>query len=138
MINLIYGHKDKIREWVCNELKLEKFGGDNYEAIGIMDDEELIGGFIYHHYVGHMVDISLATISKKWCTRRILREIFKYPFETCGVIRFQAQCKRSNKPMKKLFKRLGFKLEGVLRKAYRGTDDVFCYSMMKDECRWLK
>ncbi len=138
MINLIYGHKDQIREWVCNELELEKFGGEDYEAIAIMDDNELIGGYIYHHYKGHMIDITLATISKKWCTKRVLREIFKYPFETCGVMRFQAQCKRSNKAMKKLFERLGFKLEGVLRKAYRGTDDVFCYGMMKNECRWLK
>lgn len=138
MINLIYGHKDKIRQWVSNELKMDKIGGEKYEAIGIMNDGELVGGIVYHNFMGHSIECSLATTTKRWCNRRVLSEFFKYPFIDCGAVRFQATCKRSNKPMKRFFKKVGFKFEGVARKGFDGIEDAFLFSMLKDECNWIR
>lgn len=138
MITVVHDYKDKIREWVSNELKLGKIGGDAYHAIGLIEDDKIIGGIIYHGYRGFQIECSLATTTEKWCNRRVLNEFFKYPFITCGVERFQAICKRSNKPMKKFFRKIGFKFEGVARKGFDGREDAFLFSMMKDECKWIR
>jgi len=105
---------------------------------GVVVDGELVAAWVFHDYRGHMIDITLASISKRWCTRQSLRAIFHYAFNVADVMRFQAVCHRRNKKMRKLFRGLGFIEEGVLRKGFDGQRDAVLYSMLRDECKWVE
>ncbi len=129
---------EPIREWVSRELGQEKLGGDKFATLGIMDEGELIGGAIYHQYTGHMMEISLAAISPKWCSKKTLRAIFSYPFEQLGVTRMNAICDKKNKKIRKIMERIGFKQEGCLRKALPNGHDAIFYGMINTECKWIK
>lgn len=131
-------YSDIIRDWVSSQVGIDKIGGDNFSSIGIMTDGQLVGGAIYHGYRRHMVDISLATTDKRWCTRKVLRSLFGYPFNQLRVVRLGATCSKKNKDIRNLMDKLGFKLEGCARKAFDGKNDAMVYSMLKTECRWLK
>jgi len=131
-------YSDDIRDWVSGQIGIGKIGGDYFSSIGIIKEGELVGGAIYHDFHGHMIDISLATTDKRWCTRKVLRALFAYPFEKLGVIRLGVTCSKKNKNIRNLMKKLGFKQEGCARKAFDGKNDAMVYSMLNTECRWLK
>lgn len=134
---IVYNEKYKIRQWVSDRLKMDKIGNDMFEAIGLIKNDELIAGIVFHDYKGYEISCSLATTSKNWCTKRILEEGFHYPFVTCNVERLFVRCRRGNKKVKKLLKRMGFKFEGVARKGFDGKQDAFFFSMLKNECKWI-
>ena len=71
-----------IRDWVSGVIGIDKIGGEHFTSIGIVSDGTLVGGAIYHDFHPHMIDISLATTDKRWCTRKVLRSLFSYPFES--------------------------------------------------------
>ncbi len=130
-------YNESIRDWVSRELGQEKLGGDKFAALGIMSDGELIGGAIYHQFTGNMIEISLASISPAWCSRKTLKAIFSYPFEQMGVTRMNAFCDKKNKKIRKIMERIGFKQEGCLRKALPNSHDAIVYGMLRDECKWI-
>ena len=134
-------YQDKIRDWVSRELGFEKIGGDNFAAAGILVNNELVGGAVFHDLTGHMMEISLATTSPKWCTRKHIKELLSYPFVQCGYQRLNARCAKKNKKMRRLMERFGFKEEGCARKAYvmpdGQIDDCVIYGMLKEECKWI-
>ena len=133
---------DVVLRWTAEKLenKIEYYLPCS--VMGIMMGNELIAGLIYNDYkeypMGSKIEISIATISPRWATRRTLREIFSYPFVQLQVDRLQAITARTNHNTRKLLKRLGFKHEGVMRRSYNGHEDAFVYSMLPDEARWIK
>ncbi len=135
-MQVVRGHDEQVRKWVQNELG-EPISGDA-RALGLVHDDELIAGIVYHNYKGFMVECSLATTSRKWCQKDVIRAFMSYPFEELGCIRFHATCRKSNKKMRKLFEGLGFKYEGCARQAYDGTEDAMIYSILKDENKWTR
>ena len=127
-----------IRDWVSGVIGIDKVGGEHFTSIGIVNNGTLVGGAVYHDYHGYMVDISLATTDKRWCTRKVLRSLFAYPFKQLGVTRLGVTCSKKNKDIRRLMDKLGFKLEGCARMAFDGKNDAMVYSMINTECRWLK
>lgn len=129
----------------CERILGAEFDKKNSFTMGIEYDSELVGGIIWDQYrPGHMIQINLATLTPHWCTRKILREIFDYPFNHLGVMRLQAITWRSNKALRSLVERLGFRFEGI---AYLGTEhngqvtDAACYSILSRQCEkmgWIK
>ena len=133
---------DVILQWTAEKLENDVEKYQPCSAMGIMIGNELIGGLIYNDYrecpMGSTIEISIATVSPRWATRRTLREIFSYPFVQLQVDRLQAMTARTNHVTRKLLKRLGFKHEGVMRRYYDGQEDAFIFSMMPEEAaRWI-
>ena len=58
-------------------------GFDKASAIGFVDDGNLVAGLVYHDYQPEagVVEISAASNSKRWLTRRTLFAIFSIPFD---------------------------------------------------------
>lgn len=136
-VYLAYGYDQYIRQWVSNELGYA-VGGDNYRAIGILHNDRVIGGCVYHDYKGYMVEGSLATTDKRWCSRKVLKALFDFAFNELGCERFHAVCSKKNKQMRDIFVRLGFKQEGSHPKAHIDGSDAISYGMLKDQCKWIK
>lgn len=141
---LIYGHDAQIASWVCQQLKLKPYPDGLYRAIGITDSHgRLIGGLIWHNYHEDnwgkplLIEVTLATVDKRWATRHNLRELFGYPFCQLGVKRVQATCHRKAKRVRTALKKLGFTFEGIVREAHPQGGDAAHYSILKPECKWL-
>jgi hypothetical protein len=104
-------------------------------ALGIVRGGNLVGGVVYHGYVGHDIQVSIAldrTAFLPW------RALFAYPFEQLGCSRLTAFTGRKNKKARKLLENLGFNLEGVHLRGLDGTSDAMSYGMLKENCRWIK
>ena len=112
-------------------------------AIGaaLLKDGKMAGAVVFNNYhvlhKGSWCEISVAIDDAECVSRRGLRKIFEYPFKQLGVSRLQAVTAVTNLRCKAFIERLGFKLEGLARKAHDGETDQAVYSMMPNECRWL-
>ena len=136
MLDIAIGYDEQVRDWVSKELGLEKIGGDMFAAIGIAEDGELISGALFHDYREYMVEMSFASTSPTWCSRKTLKALFDYPFNQLGVTRINANCAKGNKKMRDIVRRIGFKQEGCARKGYDGKQDAVLYGMLNKECKW--
>lgn len=110
-------------------------------SIGIWDSEEnkLVGGVTYANYTTREIWASIWLENKRALTRPILRELFSYPFITCGVVRLTTNTKASNEKSLKMQKQMGYVYEGRLRRFFgdEDGDDAIILSMLKEECRWI-
>jgi RimJ/RimL family protein N-acetyltransferase len=110
---------------------------DPCSAIGVRRGDYLIAGFVYNHYNGHSIDVTVASVNPLWAVRRdIIRALFAYPFLQLGCSRLGCMVVGDGKS-KKLATGLGFTLEGVLRRGYDGVNDAQVYGMLREECKWL-
>lgn len=123
--------------WVCNGL------GDNPQeygrnvTLGIYLDKRLISGVIFNDIRPNRdVWLSIYSIDKKWCNRRVLRLIFDFVFNKINAERASAFVSKDNEPSKKMLEKLGFVREGLLRHYRDNGKDCYVYGMLKSECKW--
>ena len=95
----------------------------------------VVGGVVYHNFVGHDCQVSIAVARVTFMPWRAL---FDYPFNQLGCVRLTALIGRKNKKSRALCERLGFKVEGVHLKGLDGREDAISYGMLRSQCRWLK
>lgn len=141
---LVYGHDEIVAQWVAAKLRQPPYARGMARAIGITDNNILIAGVVYNnqHLDNHgkplLIEMSIASVDKHWCTRHNLKELFSYPFLQLRVKRVQATCHRRAKHVRSFLDRLGFHFEGIVREAHPLGGDAAHYSMLKPECKWIK
>lgn len=123
--------------WVEERLNLrfEKAAG-----IGVALDGQLVAGVVYSEYRPNVpaIDASIVSTDPAWASRSVLRAIFAYPFNQLGVERLSATTAKRNKTAREFLVRLGFQLEGIGRRAFPGGGDAAVYSILRNECRWIR
>lgn len=142
MPTLVYGRDAEVAEWVAAHWPDPiQFGG--CRAIGIAEPTgpetaRLLAGVVYtnHSFDGANIDMSIASISPRWCSRTVLGALFAYPFEMLKVRRATAITGRKNKIARDFLRRLGFREEGIARHGF-ARDDAVIHGMLKAECRWI-
>lgn len=144
-MTLLYGADEQVCNWASKEL-FGKEGMFNYpyaKGTGVTLDNRLVAGIIYDgircYPDGrfHQLEMSIASVDKRWCTRHNLRELFAYPFIQLDLERVQTTCSASNEGVIMFNQRLGFKKEGVHRQAWLMGGDSVSFSMLRSECEWL-
>lgn len=96
----------------------------------------LWGGVIYTGYTGSMVMMHMAGWNG-WVTRELTWLCFDYPFNQLGVTKVVGTVRSDNKLTCALDERLGFTLEHEIEHGIPGGT-MRIYSMLRDDCRWLK
>lgn len=130
-----------IVDWVARQIGFA--GADLMPATGIavMFGDEIIAGVVYNEYreldQGRTMQASIAAISPRWATRRVLYDLFAYPFLQMRVTRLWTAGSRKNRHARKIAERLGFRYEGMARRAWDGQTDAVIQSMFPEECRWI-
>lgn len=109
-----------------------------FVAVGVVRSGIILGGIVWHNFRGFSIEVSIAFDRADWIRPSTLRNIAGYPFNQLGVTRVTAIVGRKNEPMRKLCEKLGFKLEGIGRKAFDGKQDAVLYGILRHECKWLK
>lgn len=126
----------------CPGLINESDFGSHYAAFGFQRKGELLAGVVFYNYVewkGRPVDveIALAAVSPRWCSKRAISQIFYFAFHTLGVKRVSARVARQNKRARRFIEGVGLKLEGKKAKGFDGFQDLMFYGLTKRECKWL-
>jgi len=136
---LLYGADKDVCEWVSQQLFKDPYAFDEKaKAIGIIKDGKLIAGVVYTNYVPNVtIEMSIATIDKRWCNRHNLEAFFKYPFIQLGLERVQTLCSAIDEGVIMFNQKLGFTQEGYHRKAFPLGGDAISWGMLKSECRWI-
>lgn len=119
--------------WLEERLTSAKF--THYQCVGVMRGEKLVGVVCFHNHVGPNVEVSVASDDPRWLSAGVLRALAHYPFEILKVARVSAVTHKRNKRARKGVERLGFKLEGVLRKMYE-NDDACVYGLLREDFRY--
>lgn len=70
-------------------------------------------------------------------SRGIIRALAVYAFSTLGVNRVTARAVRSNTDSHRILARLGFQIEGTLRRADDG-EDVIIYGLLPEDLRHVQ
>lgn len=138
---LVYGYNRDITGWVYKQLGFGTVSDDD-KAIGIVVDDTLIGGVVYNDFrLGKdgplSIEMSIATVDKRWINRNNLNALFAYPFIQLNVKRVQATTRADNAAVCRFLARLGFTFEGIGREAHPLGGDVAVYSMLQPECKWI-
>lgn len=137
MLDIIWGCD--FGPWILDRLPLVRTFGQHYRTVGIGDGKQVIAAVVYYDYYERFktLQISMASITPRWCSRRTVQAILRYPFVDLGCERVTAHTSSGNTKMIKLFDGVGFKQEGVMRKGF-GDQDCLIYGMLRDEAkRWL-
>ncbi len=101
-----------------------------------MRHDKLIAAVVYHDFRGNQIEASIASISKFWATKPILRALFSYPFIQLKVNRMLVLCAEDNAKAMKMNKQLGFTKEGRLRGLFDKSDGIL-WGMLKNECKFI-
>lgn len=137
-MNFVFGQDQAVANWVRERLAGVDNGFGQYSAIGVEDGGALIAGVVYHDYRRYSIQISMASNTPKWCSRRTLSILLGYPFNQCGVERITACTSKNNRALRSLVVRLGFKLEGTIRRGFDGVQDLLVYGLLKEEAaKWI-
>lgn len=140
-LTIVAGERERVGLWMIAKLEgLTSLPG-GFECLGVARDGVLIGGVIFTDYrpCRNGGDITVWAVGDgAWLSRRVIREILSYPFVRLNCHRLTAATARSNKPSRKLLKKLGFVEEGKLRRGYDVRQDLIVHGLLRNEQRWVK
>ena len=136
-IRCIHDDPQRFIDWVKDRLRLTKITGqDQAQAYGFVEDQQIIGSFVFSEYTGNDVHMYCVSDNPKIFQRRYIKAMFDYCFDDLKVCRVSAMCNESNLRSRKLISGVGFKQEGRLRK-YFGNEDALVYGLLKEDMRVL-
>lgn len=120
MKHLIYGCDPEIAKWTFDHFAITPA---HYEmAIGIVENNTLVGSILWQGYRGH--DIEISYYGPKTMTLGIARTCAKIAIDHFGVSRVSARTARSNKTMTRGVKKIGFEYEGLVHHGLGDKDEV--------------
>lgn len=113
------------------------------KAIGQIIDGKLISVVTYSDFKHspergfYSCEMGIYSIDKRWCNRHYLKTVFGYPFAQLKLERIQTVCNAEDEGVIMFNHKLGFKKEGLHRKAWHTGQDAISWSMLRGECKWL-
>jgi len=131
---LLLGFDAQIARWVGERSKVYDFGP--CRAIGVVREGNIVAGVVYSNFRSGNIEATLAADDPRWCSRGVLRGLFRYPFVQLGCRRITCIVAADNPRSLKLCLGLGFALEGRCRQVFGSVDGLIC-GMLADECKWI-
>lgn len=99
-------------------------------------DGEVLGVVVYSRFSAHNCEMSVVAASPRFLSRKLLQAFFGYPFNQLQCSRVTAVVETTNPHSYNFNCRLGFRVEGCLRKWFGHCDGIIM-GMLKEECKWL-
>lgn len=129
-----YGEDARVSEYVKQQIPQAQHGFDKCVTIGVEKDGELIAGIVFFDWFPAWGNIYVAVAGHaNWCTRRLLRCCYAYPFEQMDCKRVTVLISDDNRQAIDLVTRIGFQLEGIMR----GDPKCLIFGLLKNEAmKW--
>ena len=133
-MKILHGHDAEVAGFVAALIPNCARGFANYRATGILDDDgKLIAGVVYHNWEPEagVIEMSSASVSAHWLTRKVLREIFGYPFRIgCQMIVFRVS--ERNTGLHRQFDALGLRRH-VIPRLYGRDEAGIVFTLTDDD-----
>lgn len=126
---------DRVGAWVGARLGIDFWG--EFTGLGVEKDGELIAGVIFNYYVQPSISIHVASESKYWLSRTLLKHIFTYAFDTCKCHRVTTFVRADAESVLRFDAKIGFVQEGVMRKGTLDGCDLIILGMLEEECVYI-
>lgn len=120
--------------FVCREADITI---KDFCSMGVFEDGDLIAGTLYHNYHPEygVIELSSASVSKRWLTKAVINAMFFLPFIRLGCQLVVLRVSERNKTMIGIARKFGFSETYIPR--LRGRDEgEFIFSLTDDE--WSK
>lgn len=132
-----------VSEYVARRVGLtsaDDFGA--HFSVGIAKNGRPVAGAVFNWFRqephGNDVRASIAAEPRvPWASDAVMRQLFHYPFNEWGCARITAIVREGNEQSVKFIKHLGFRKEGVLRRAWDGKTNAMIFSILRNECRYV-
>ncbi len=113
--------------------------GQNYVAIGFTRNKKPIGGVVFVEYNPKIKTCNLLvrSASRMFMKPEVLRHVFGTAFNNIGVDCIRVGVREGNKASEKVIRHIGFRKEGVHRRAWDGKTNMITFSLLKSECKYL-
>lgn len=119
-------YDDRVADWVAAHIDGCGRGFDECKAIGVVKDNSLVAGIVYHNWCPEFetIEVSGAAVDKRWMTRPVLKGLFGYPFSFCQMILAQHD---ADNHIRRIWKAIGAdeyripRLRGRTRDGYIAT-----------------
>lgn len=140
------GIDDFAKSWIADQLERPISIYAKASVIPIVHLDKIIACAAFTNFeeapFGNIVQAHLAVLpeyhKKIWCRKDTLGLFAAYPFIELGCTRVWVQTAKNNYPARNLALKLGFKFEGSARRGWDGKHPAMIYSMLYDECKYLK
>lgn len=113
-----------IADFVAGHIDGCERGFSDFTSLGVMEDDMLIAGVVFHNYAPEagVIELSAAATSKRWLTRPVLKAMFGYPLDEIGCQMVVLRVSERNSGMIAIARRFGFDSHRVPR--LRGRDEA--------------
>lgn len=137
MRQIIYDQRERLGQWALEQIGYPDTWGERYQAIGLLDREEIVAAAIYTDFAPDITITMHVAGTRFWASPAFGKACFRYAFIQCGVRRITAYAAEKNVKCQRFIEHLGFRHEGLMRDALPG-DHALVYGMLKEEAhRWL-
>jgi hypothetical protein len=130
MLDYVYDHDQIVARFVADLIPHCHRGfGPNIKAMGVIEDDKLIAGIVWHNYDpdAGIIEISGAALPKKyWLTRQTIRRMFTYPFHLCDCQMVVQRTPADDTALLYTLSRYGYAFITVPRLFGRERDGVIC------------
>lgn len=136
-MDLLYGHNEAVAAWVAAHIPGCERGFDKPVAIGVVDNERLIGGTCFHNWnpEAGVIEMSSAGTDPRWLSRPMLKAIFGYVFDQLACQLVVMRISERNDRMVGIARKFGF--DGFLIPRLRGRDEAEWIFTLTDE-QWRR
>lgn len=122
-------------QWVNDQLQV-RFKPWEVITCAHVQGDQLLCVIVFSRFTTWGCEVTVASTSPKWCTRKFLKEAFAYPFVMCGYQRVTFITTPENQKAITACQKVGAVYEATLKKWF-GDRDGLVYRMLKEECKWI-
>jgi hypothetical protein len=134
----IVADKERVGRFVMDRMPIH-VEWDKYAAIGLERNDVLVAGVLYESMTKYDCNMHCAIDDPRVLNFEYLFTVFHYPFVQCGLRRVTGLVPESNqKALAFDINKVGFRVEGLVRKALANDENVYVLGMLKEECKWLQ
>jgi hypothetical protein len=114
------------------------FREGEYQGFAFLSDSGAFSGAaVISNYRNTDCEVSFAVETPMAHRPHCHRAVFRYIFEQLGCVRCTCITTRNNKAARTLLEKLGFELEGNIRKGYDGRRNALIYGLLATDCKLL-
>lgn len=128
-----FEREEEAELWARKKLGLEH-PPEFFRAISSVDDENnFVCVIILTNFTSRNVDINIAMDGTKMLPNGMLElynTVFKFLFDRLDIARVTGLVPKSNTKAQRVDEKFGFKLEGVMRNALPGDEDLLIYGFL--------
>ncbi len=129
-----FEREDEAEKW-ARECLSSNVAPELFRAMSAVDDEgEFVCVVVMTNFTSRNIDINIAVKGKMTPegTVEMFNGVFSYIFDKLGAVRTTGLLRGKNEKAKKITEQFGFKLEGVMRKAFE-DDDMHIYGFLAED-----